>query len=192
MYLVMLIMITFASTADSFIIGFHYGIKKTKIDNLSNLYISIITFIGTFASMHFGNLLSTFFSENVENMIGGIVLMGLAIYMLINAMYPQKNTIQNLSDKRLVKENKSNSLEGKEALLIGIMLSLNNVGMGIGAGITGMPVFITPLACGIANFIFIKSGSALGNLIHAGRLSKCLEIISAVFVFFLGILGFFN
>jgi putative Mn2+ efflux pump MntP len=64
--------------------------------------------------------------------------------------------------------------------------------MGIGAGITGMSVFITPLVCGIASFVFIKGGSSLGNLIHKGKFSKYLEIISAILVFALGILGFYN
>jgi putative Mn2+ efflux pump MntP len=80
----------------------------------------------------------------------------------------------------------------REALLIGVLLSINNIGMGIGAGITGMPIFITPFICGVASFIFVKSGSLLGNLFHTGKLSKIMEVLSAVFVLILGILGFFN
>lgn len=193
MYLAMLILITFASTADSLIIGFNYGLKKVRINDISNLYISLVTCLGTFLAMNMGKILGTLLVAEKANMIGGMVLIFLGMFMLKTTFFPKKNKIQDLTeDPSIVDEDKSLVIELKEALLIGLVLSINNIGMGIGAGIAGMPVFITPLICGIASFIFIKIGSSLGNLLPKGKLSKYLEIISAVFVLILGILGFYN
>ena len=193
MYLIMLILITFASTADSFIIGFNYGLKKVRINNTSNFYISIVTCIGTFLSMHAGKLLSNLISARVANMMGGIVLVLLGIYMLKMTLFPTKNKMVKMSeDPTMIDEDKSQVIELKEALLIGLILSINNIGMGVGAGITGMPVFITPFICGVASFVFVKSGSSLGGLFQKEKLSEYLEILSAVFVLLLGILGFYN
>lgn len=193
MYLAMLILITFASTADSFIIGFNYGLKKVRINYVSNFYISLVTCFGTFFSMHFGKLLSNFVSVHAANTIGGIVLIILGVYMAKNTLYPNENKMQELTnDPSMIDEDQSMIIELREALLIGVLLSINNIGMGVGAGIMGMPIFITSFICGIASFIFVKGGSLLGSLFHTGKLSKFMEILSAVFVLLLGILGFFN
>lgn len=193
MYLIMLILITFASTADSFIIGFNYGLKKVSINNTSNFYIAMVTCVGTFLSMHFGKILGDLMSAKAANMIGGMVLILLGMYMLKMSVLPKRNKILEMSeDPTIVDEDKSQVIELKEAILIGVILSVNNIGMGVGAGITGMPVFITPLICGIASFLFVKSGSLLGGLLKSRRLSGYFEIVSSVFVLILGILGFFN
>lgn len=193
MYLIMLILITFASTADSFIIGFNYGLKKVRINGMSNFYISIVTGLGTLLSMYFGKLFSSFLLPKSGNMIGGLVLILLGIYMLKSTLFPKDGKMQEMTiNPEMVDENHSKVIELKEALLIGLILSINNIGMGVGAGITGMPIFITPIICGIASFLFIKSGSVLGRSLQRTKLSKHLEVISAVFVLILGILGFYN
>ena len=191
MYLVKLIIIIFASTADSFIIGFNYGLKKIRINNISNLYIALVTCIGTFLSMQFGRLINSFLSTHQSDMIGGAVLIGLAVYMLKSTFFPQKGKIQDLTENpAIVDTDHSSVIELRESLVIGIRLCIKNIGMGVGAGITGMPSFLTSFLCAVASFIFIRGGSVLGNLIHTGKISKYLEVISALLVLCLGILGF--
>ncbi len=193
MGILMIVFLTLAATADSFIIAFNYGIKKVIISNSSNFFISILCLCGTLLSMFIGKTLGGLVSVHLADIIGSIVLIGLAVYMLYNTFHTGKNETQPYTkDPSAVDKDDSKVIELRESLLIGILLSINNMGMGIGAGIAGMPVSITPVICAAASFIFIKIGCVFGRHITSLKLSKVLEIISAVLVLLLGILGFFN
>lgn len=189
----MIVLMTLAATADSFIIAFNYGIKKVIISNSSNVFISIFCLLGTLVSMLIGKFLGGLLTVHSANIIGSVVLVGFSLYMLRNALLSGKDdTHQYTQDPTVVDKDDSKVIEFKESFLIGLLLSINNMGMGIGAGITGMPIIITSIVCAGASFIFIKIGCLFGNHIDSLKVSKSLEIISALFVLILGILGFFN
>ena len=193
MGILMIVFLTFAATADSFIIAFNYGIKKVIISNSSNFFISILCLCGTLISMLIGKTLGGLVSVHVADIIGSTVLVGLAVYMLYKSLHSDgKEEHQYTQDPSIVDKDDSKVIELRESLLIGIFLSINNMGMGIGAGIAGMPVSITPVICAAASFIFIKTGCVFGRHITSKKLSKVLEVISAVLVLLLGIMGFFN
>ncbi|WMJ87251.1 manganese efflux pump [Anaerocolumna sp. MB42-C2] len=193
MGILMIVFLTFAATADSFIIAFNYGIKKVIISNSSNFFISFLCLCGTLFSMFIGKTLGGFVSAEMADIIGSIVLVGFAVYMLFNTVYSdKKGEHQYTQDPSVVDKDNSKVIELRESLLIGIFLSINNMGMGIGAGIAGMSVSVTPLICAAASFIFIKAGCILGRHITSQKLSKNLEMFSAVLVLLLGIMGFFN
>ncbi len=193
MGILMIVFLTLAATADSFIIAFNYGVKKVIISNSSNFFISVLCFCGTLISMFIGKTLGGLISVRLADIIGSIVLVVLAAYMLYNTLHSgEKDIHQYTQDPAAVDKDNSKVIELRESLLIGIFLSINNMGMGIGAGIAGMPVSVTPFICAAASFIFIKTGCVFGRHITSLKLSKILEIISAAMVLLLGILGFFN
>lgn len=193
MRIFMIVLMTLAATADSFIIALNYGIKKVIISNSSNLFISIFCLLGTLISMLIGKFLGGLVTVQSADILGSVVLIGFSLYMLKNALFTSKHdTHQYTQDPTAVDKDNSKVIEFKESFFIGLLLSINNMGMGIGAGITGMPIIITSLGCAVASFIFIKVGCLFGRCIYSLKVSKCLEIISGVFVLVLGILGFFN
>lgn len=193
MGILMIVFLTLAATADSFIIAFNYGIKKVIISNSSNFFISVLCLIGTLISMFIGKTLGGLVTVRLADIIGSVILVGLAVYMLYNSLHSAgKDSHTYTQDPSEVDKDGSKVIELRESLLIGIFLSINNMGMGIGAGIAGMPVSVTPLICAAASFIFIKTGCIFGRHITSLKLSKVLEIVSAVLVLGLGILGFFN
>lgn len=189
----MIVLITLAATADSFIIAFNYGIKKVIISTSSNLFISIFCLLGTLISMLIGKFLGGLVTVHTANILGSVVLLGFSIYMLKNALFAsEEDSHQYTQDPTAVDKDNSKVIEFRESFLIGLLLSINNMGMGIGAGITGMPILITSLVCAGASFLFIKIGCVFGNHIVSSKISRILEVISAVFVLVLGVLGFFN
>ncbi|MDF2800996.1 MAG: ytaF [Anaerocolumna sp.] len=189
----MIVLMTLAATADSFIIAFNYGIKKVIISNSSNLFIAIFCLLGTLVSMLIGEFLGGLVTVHTANILGSVVLVGFSIYMLKNALFTsEEDTHQYTQDPTAVDKDNSKVIEFKESFLIGLLLSINNMGMGIGAGITGMPILITSAVCAGASFLFIKIGCLFGSHIESSKVSRILEIISGVFVLILGILGFFD
>jgi putative sporulation protein YtaF len=193
MGILMIVFLTLAATADSFIIAFNYGVKKVIISNSSNFFISILCLLGTLISMFIGKTLGGLISVHLADIIGSFVLICLAVYMLYNSLHTNgEDSHQYTKDPAAVDKDNDKVIELRESLLIGIFLSVNNMGMGIGAGIAGMPVSITPLICAAASFIFINAGCVAGRHITSKELSKTLEVLSAVLVLLLGFLGFFN
>lgn len=188
-----IVLMTLAATADSFIIAFNYGLKKVSISNSSNFYIAIFCLLGTICSMFMGKVLGGFFTVHSANILGSIILVAFAIYTLKNTLWSSKDDIhQYTKDPAEVDKDNSKVIELRESFLIGLLLSINNMGMGIGAGITGMPIFLTSFFCAVASFLFIKFGCLFGCCIKSCKVSKTLEILSGCFVLLLGILGFFH
>lgn len=191
----MIVLMTLAATADSFIIAFNYGVKKVNISSSSNLFISIFCLFGTLTSMLIGKFLGDLIPLHTANILGSVVLIGFALYMLKNALYVKKNNSkshQYNQDPEAVDKDNSKIIEFRESFLIGLLLSMNNMGMGVGAGITGMSVCITSMICAVASFLFIKIGYIVGRRMQSVKISVYLEIISSLFVLVLGILGFFE
>lgn len=188
MSILSILLLTVAATTDSFIIGFNYGIKGVRIGNVSNGFIALLCVAGTFVSMLLGKLLGCGVSGSASGLIGGTALVLFGMYALFSTLRPKKNATARYSDDpAAVDKDKSNVIELQESLLIGLLLTLNNLGLGMGAGIAGISIVATPLACGICSFLFIGGGCFFGKRITNARLSFLLELTSAVVVLLLGI-----
>jgi len=179
-------LLTLASTADSFTIGFHYGVKGVRIPGGSNFVISLICLAGTFVSMAAGACLGTAIPAGAAAWISAAALIGFGVYLLAKALIPAKRH-PYISNPGAVDKDHSNVIEPGESVLAGILLSLNNVGMGICAGMAGVSFLLAPPLCAAASFLFIQSGAWLGRGVSCARLSRLLEILSAFLTIALGI-----
>ncbi|MEG2038719.1 MAG: manganese efflux pump [Oscillospiraceae bacterium] len=178
-----------AATGDSLLIGFNFGIKKVKITFSANLAISAICLVGTYLAMLCGKSLELLISPVYLTFLGGILLTALGVGMLSSAL---KNSSQDYCKKMSahpddLDKNNSNTIEVGEAIRLGLILSINNVGLGLGASMLKMNPILTCISCGVMNSVFLLSGSVLGNKIKSYKLSQVLEKISACIVILLGL-----
>lgn len=191
MNLLPVLLFSFAATSDSFVIGFHFGLKGVRMSFFSNLYISLVCFAGTAAAMLLGRWLGSALPVGLANLIGGFVLIGLGLWMLWEGWKEQddeKNKLHGVcADPACVDKDDSKRVELRESMGIGLILCLNNMGLGIGAGIAGLPVMITSAICAVASFLFVGGGCQLGSCLKAGRLARALETISAFLILWLGV-----
>lgn len=177
-----------AASMDCFVIGLNYGVKGVRIGNASNLFIALVCFAGTFCSMLAGHALSRFLGGQRVEAVGGALLLVLGLWMLKSALFPRrKKTRRHYSENpEIVDKDSSQVIELRESLLIGLLLCVNNVGIGIGGGITGNHVVATPAACAVFSAAFIQLGCGLGGRIRNRRVSKVLEMLSALLILLLG------
>lgn len=178
-----IILFALSATSDSFIIGFNYGIRSIKIPILSNILITLICFAGTYLAMSAGTFLSRFLPGNTADLIGAGILLGLGVFMLIQSLRTQK---KDLCDSETIDADHSQVIEWRESLLLGCLLCINNVGVGIGASISGLPPFLTSAACAVFSFLLILSGYQTGIRITSHILKKALELCSAGILMVLG------
>lgn len=177
-----------AASADCIIIGLNYAVKGVRISHVSNAFMALLCFCGTFLSMLAGRAVSVVLHPAWAELAGGILFVGLGAWMLRGAVFPRKEAVrQHYSENpEIVDKDASKVIELRESLLIGLLLVVNNIGIGIGGGVAGIPVLTAPAACAVASFLFIRIGVAIGSRINSPAASKALEIASALLILLLG------
>ena len=172
MYLIPVFLFSFSANIDSFIIGISYGIKKTSISFQKNIFISIITLIGTTTALLSGNEILRFFPVSYADFIGRFLLLGFGVYYLIKPLFlrlrkkrERSNSCASSSESPFQDyctspELPENHLSWRESLLLGCSLSANNLGIGISASIAGLAV----LPASLVSFLLCTLFLALGNI----------------------------
>ncbi|MCT8977139.1 sporulation membrane protein YtaF [Clostridium sp. CX1] len=206
MHILSILLFALSSSSDNFIIGLGYGAKKIKINLISNLLVAFISCAGTVIAMLFGKLLCSFIVPKYANMSGSLILVFFGVFMLFNAFNRKPTESKELTSKsnskisdynkmiqhpEIVDKNDSKTIELKEAVILGIILCINNIGLGIGASITGLNIYITSLSSLLFSILFIKLGCHYGSLISHSKLSDYSENISAILIILLGIYELF-
>jgi putative sporulation protein YtaF len=145
MHLISSLLFAISANIDSFIVGLSYGIKKSNISLLKSTIISLVTLIGTVTAILLGAEISRFLPASSSQAIGCALLIGLGLYYIIKSLYTylsMKFKKVEVKASEFTSDSKDNSqaedslLTIKEGLFLGLTLSINNIGMGIGASIT--------------------------------------------------------
>ena len=206
MHVLSIFFFALSSSSDNFIIGLSYGAKKIKINFVSNLLVALISCIGTIAAMLFGKLISKIIAPQYTNMFGSLILMLFGVFMLVNVCKKKSNDNKELlcdsSSKvydynemikhpEAVDKNNSKTIEFKEAIILGLILCINNIGLGIGASISGLNIYITSISSLIFSILFIKLGCYFGRIVSSSKLANYSETISACIIIVLGIYELF-
>lgn len=205
MYIFPILLFVISSSLDNFVVGLSYGIKKIKINYFNNLLIALISGIGTFLAMALGNILKLYIPPSLANYIGCGILMLLGIYLIFdffrlkykNYNFERKksnSTLEKidfydeiLNHPEIIDKDKSNIIEFKESLILGIALSLNNFGLGIGASIIGLNIYLTSLLSIIFSLIFIQAGFYIGHKYFSKIFENYATLISGIIILLLGL-----
>ena len=192
MYLLSILLFSISSNLDNLIVGMSYGIKKICIPISANLLVAFITFTGTALSMIFGKSLANYIPIEVSNAIGAVMIIGIGAASLIKYFRHRKNNQNDespcsLKEPEKYDKNKNNRIELREAISLGIALSINNIGLGIGASISGLHIVPAAIGAFVCSLIFISVGNLLGNSLLSKFIEKYSEPIASFGIIALGI-----
>ena len=166
---------------DSLGIGITYGIKNTKIDKISNLILFLISFCITSSSIFIGHYISVLLSSSFATFLGSLFLIILGIYIIYKA-------INNIKDNFDI--DNSNNIDKKEAIFLGLALSVDSICVGIGCGIIGVNDLILPILIATFQLIFLNCGNFIAQKI-VNKLNipeQTLSICSGIVLIFVGIM----
>jgi len=192
MIIISVLLFAVAANLDNLVIGISYGIKKIHISILANLIIAFISLTGTFLSMSLGKATANYFPIAISNIFGGVIIIAIGIASLTKYIqskkYPsEKDGLWPLKNSEKYDKNSNKQLDFIEAVSLGIALSANNVGLGIGASITGLPIWLASICSFFISIIFIFIGTLLGNKLMPSFIQKYAEPIAAVSIIILGL-----
>lgn len=146
------LILAISSSIDSLGIGITYGLKKTKLYKVDKLILFIISICTTALSGIIGNILKNILSSYICEFIGSIILICMGIFIIIQT-----------NDKELSFDlDNSNDISYKEALLLGIALSLDSLCIGIGGSTIGINIYVFSFLVAILQFVFLSLGNYFG------------------------------
>lgn len=186
-----LLLFVISSNLDGFVIGISYGIKQIQIPLRSNILIGVVTACGTLLSMLLGRQITPLIPDWATAAFGSGVLLLMGLFCIIGFVKKQlqfqKETEWPQKNPEKFDKNCSKEIELLEAVALGAALSLNNIGLGIGGSITGLPVLSTSIGSFCCSLLFLFLGNRIGNGWISKLIGKYAEPISGVIILLLGL-----
>lgn len=207
MFTIPLLLLAFAVSLDSFSVGFTYGLRKMKIPLKSIVIISCCSALSLLFGTSIGHLLETFVSVKIAEQIGGVVLIFLGGWILYQFFRSEKSkkmihgekTIVNFEIKSLgiviniLKKpltadfDQSGSITGIEAFMLGVALSLDAFGAGVGAVMLGFSPILLAITVALMSSLFVLLGINLGGHFSKGEIVQKFSFIPGILLILIGI-----
>lgn len=206
------IVLALSVSIDSFGIGITYGIKNTKITNLSKLILFTISLVATIISINLGRVISKIFSPFFTNLLGCLILVAMGTIFAFQSLSKKKPAIKPLNKQKkynffikwlgitiqIIKDpissdfDKSNTISSKEALYLGTALSLDSLCIGIGSSMLNISSYLFPLLVAFFQLLFISFGNFIGKeLKNSSRINDNIwSFISGILLILIGLLKF--
>jgi putative sporulation protein YtaF len=191
--------IALANNLDNLGVAIAYGVAGIRLSPLVNLWIAIITFVITAASVASGTLIAHYLPARAADGLSAVVLCGIGIWMVVMARGERKHgsagkdesravSLQRvLEDPLLADRDRSRHIDLREATFLGIALSINNVGGGFGAGLTQLSAGWTALLSAGLSFLFLGLGCSAAHRLAGKRLGPHAQTVAGVLLIVIGL-----
>lgn len=205
-----ILLLGIALSLDSLTVGLTYGMRKVSIPFKSLIIISLSTFIVLLLAMGMGSMIERYISFEAGQRLGGLILIGIGIWILFGFFTsPKANTEQQPNYKiikfdlkafaviiKILKKpmeadfDRSGKISGMEAFFLGLALSLDSFGAGIGAALIDLPPIIFSIIVTVFCTLFILVGIRMGKLLSNVRWMEKFAVLPGIALVLIGIYKF--
>jgi putative sporulation protein YtaF len=202
-----LLLLAFAVSLDSFSVGFTYGLRNVKIPFKSISTIAICSAAVLMVAMTIGEFLEKVLPGEVAGQIGGLILILLGAWILYQFFRPEKTENVEKNEKTLINFeiqslgivinilkkpmsadfDRSGTITGIEAIMLGMALSLDAFGAGIGAAMLGFSPVSLAVAAAIMSSIFVFGGMKAGIFLSEYNWVQKLSFLPGLLLIIVGI-----
>ena len=200
MHIIYICMISLANNIDNLGVRIAYSMLGIKINITKNLWISVITFAISFLAAFFGKLITGFLSKQISSEISAVILAAMGLWIILSPYLNKKavseastsdrnsNWISNIWESPEKADiDCSKDIDFKEATLLGIALSINNIGGGLGAGIIGLNSVYVGIVSAIISFLALWVGNYMSAFFEKWNLGNKATTIAGIFMILIGI-----
>ena len=203
---------------DSFGIGITDGLRNTKISKIAKVILFAVSIIITTLSVTIGNTISQLFPSFITAWIGACFLILMGLWIIYQALKQKEETphrissfdqpepkvykifieflgitIQIIRDPASSDFDNSKQIDWKEAIYLGIALSIDSLCVGICSSVIGYTSIVFPILVATFQLLFLSIGRLFGSKIAST--SKIPEniwsVLSGVLLICIGISRFF-
>ncbi|OKO91540.1 rhomboid family serine protease [Geobacillus proteiniphilus] len=208
---VSMILLAFSVSVDSLSVGITYGMGGVRFSCFSLALIAFMSGAVVFASMNIGRLLALFLPLQVERGLASVILIALGGWAIYNVYKPKgdgsdssmesdgtgeanrfSGAVQVLKRPELGDLDRSGTISQKEAVLIGLALSMDAFGAGISSSLLHFPPLSFALLVGVFNLVFIRVGLSLGYMVSKTGIMKKATMLPGVVLIVLGFIKLFR
>ncbi|SDZ12626.1 sporulation membrane protein YtaF [Thermoactinomyces sp. DSM 45892] len=207
--------VAFAVSLDSFSAGVTYGLRRIRIPISSILIIAGCSGLSIFLTMLVGDQMSVWLSPQMEKWIGASILILLGCWTFFHYLTRNEQdngqeeadpvtqaidpkiwiwelpkwglVIQILKKPTTADIDHSGSINATEAILLGIALSLDSLGAGLGVALLGYSPFavlgLITLMCGV----FLRLGMWIGFHFQYNRFRNVVLYLPSILLIILGL-----
>lgn len=179
-----------SASLDALLVGTALGLRKVPLPAGHNLLISTVTLIGTVISIGLGNLLLPLFPAGIGIWIGSSVLILFGLYY-VGKWLLFKWRCRSSHNSNLCQEEEKftahRELSLSQILALGCALSMNNIGIGFSASITGLPFLPASVSTFFCSFGFLALGSRLGRSAFLQQIGEYTDPVSGLLLILLGL-----
>lgn len=207
MEILSLLLLALAVSLDSFGVGLTYGLRKMKLPFKSLVFIASCSAISILISMSIGTLIMNYLSPNVAETIGGLILIiigGWALYQIYRpATKDEKNNedhvilnfeikvlgvvIKILRKPMVADFDNSGTITGREAFFLGVALSLDAFGAGIGAALIGFSPIFMAISVAVMSALCVTLGMKSGYCFSDSKIMKKFSFVPGLLLIILGV-----
>lgn len=201
-----LLLLAFAVSLDSFSVGFTYGLRNMKIPLKSIAVISACSAIVLMVAMMIGSVLEGIFEPEIAEKLGGFVLIILGAVVLYQFFRDDKTTILqhekiilnfeikslgiviNILKKPMSADfDHSGTITGIEAVMLGLALSMDAFGAGIGAAMLGFSPLYLAITVAVMCLVFVYSGMKIGSYFSENGWMQKFSIVPGILLIIIGV-----
>lgn len=169
-----------SSNLDNFVIGLTYGVKNERIPLKANAIIAFITAFITYISMLGGKLITQLIPNHVSNELGSV------IFILMGCWFIGSDLIKKQQQQQ---QKQHTVLNFKGAVMLGLLLSINNIGVGILGSITKLNITLVVTLTFVTGMFLTYAGNHIGHSVIGNIVGKYNNLISGSLLILLGILS---
>lgn len=188
------ITIALANNVDNLGVRIAYSIRGIKISVAINLWIAVITFVISSAAALLGSAAAEFLGTTVAPVTAMVLLVALGIWMLIEPWRERRQSVYSANSaahfSRHPEKPKSNLREPvglKEGTILGIALSINNIGGGISAGILGINPYLVGALSAAVSFLALWGGNHFAVFFARWRMANNAGLLGGLLLIGLGV-----
>lgn len=164
----MLFLLVVVLSLDAFTAGLSYGTAKVSVPLLSVFIIALLSGAMLTLSLLAGNYLLALIPTGLTKTISFMVLFLLSLYKFYDTLpilhrRDSQLTTGNISE-RVNKKDKA-VLSGREAALLAVALSIDNISAGLCTGTVSLPFITLLIFTSVIHFIAIQTGLMTGRLL---------------------------
>jgi len=195
-----IVVIALTNNLDNFGARIAYSLQGIRINTAVNLWISVITFVITDWAASSGTLLSGFLGKQGTAVISMLLLSTIGLWMILEQYVrggegdngrPEQGKHSGILRTFLKPANadrdNSRHIDFKEATILGIALSINNIGGGTSAGMMGLRPLWIGLFSAALSFVALWAGNYFAEYFIKRNLSKKTAFVAGFLLIAIGI-----
>lgn len=192
-----MLLFAISSNVDNLTIAAAYQLHGLKIDWKANLLISLVTGCCTWLSMEAGRSAAHYYlSETSASYLGAVLLIAVGLWFILDE-YKRKHSrsqknrttwyMRYLEPYFWMRSTQKHVVDTREMFILALLLSVNNLGSGIGASMMGIWPFGTAVLVGIFSLFSIILGQRIGSSPFTERFNLIMPWLAGLILILLGV-----